>query len=64
MIGNNKLSISSDKLKQAAMLMDRFQQSQGEFDEEDPASYLKMDNKRFVSSRKKDEDESQTVTKE
>ena len=57
MIGKNKLSISSEKLKKAAQLMDRFQLSQGEFDDEDPATYLKMDNKRFASNKKDEEEE-------
>ena len=52
MIGKNKLQISSDKLKAAELLMNKFQADQGEFDDDDPAEYLKMNNKRFVAPKR------------
>lgn len=38
------------------MLMSKFQADQGEFDEEDPAEYLKLNNKRFAAPNKASEE--------
>ena len=59
MIGKNphKFAISSDKLKLAEQLMNKFQADQGDFDDDDPASYLKPNNKRFASGKKESDDD-------
>ena len=47
MIGKKKFVVDNDKLKQAEYLMKRFNAQNDSCDDEDPSSYLKLNNRRF-----------------